>query len=93
MCEGGVLTVAGCPGCRRLQNHALTAWDRGHRMGRMESERLVVEARRSLCLEQEAHAATNAALTEALMAAEAEVQRLRAALRRLGDDPGASLAK
>lgn len=49
-------------------------------MGMAENERIRREALEALAAERRAHADTNAALTDALMAAEAEIERLRGLL-------------
>ena len=68
-----------CPGCRRLQSWARTAWNRGHTMGLESNKQQARVAMEALRKEKEAHAETNAMLTDALMKAEAEVERLKAA--------------
>jgi len=68
-----------CPGCRRLQSWAETAWSRGHKMGIESNKQQARVAMEALRQEKAAHAETNAMLTDALMKAEAEVERLKAA--------------
>lgn len=68
-----------CPGCRRLQSWARTAWNRGHQMGIESNKQQARVAMEALRKEKEAHAETNAMLTDALMKAEAEIERLKAA--------------
>lgn len=68
-----------CPGCRRLQSWARTAWNRGHQMGLESNKQQARVAMDALRKEKEAHSETNAMLTDALMKAEAEILRLKAA--------------
>ena len=77
----GLEPMPGCEGCRKLQGWARTAWQRGHRMGMLENERIAREATEALRREKADHAETNSRLTEALMSTEADNDKLRAALR------------
>ena len=67
-----------CPGCRLLREWNKTAWARGHLVGMAENARIARDAEAALAAEKQAHADTNARMTEELMAAEAEIERLKA---------------
>ncbi len=71
----------GCPMCARLQRYADTAWNRGHTMGMKANEDAARQAMDALRTEKEAHADTNARLTEDNMRLEAERDEAREALR------------
>lgn len=62
----------GCPMCARLQRYADTAWNRGHTMGMKANEDTARQAMDALRTEKEAHADTNARLTEDNMRLETE---------------------
>lgn len=65
---------------QQLQAWHKTAWQRGHQIGMAQNESVAREAARALAAERQAHADTNACLTDALMQAEAETERLRSEL-------------
>lgn len=71
----------GCPMCARLQRYADTAWNRGHTMGMKANEDTARQAMDALRAEKEAHAETNARLTEDNMRLERERDEAREALR------------
>ena len=66
--------------CKRLQTWARTAWARGHKMGMLENERIARDAGDALRREKDAHAETNARMTDSLMQAEDSAAE---AIRRL----------
>lgn len=68
----------GCAACGRLQVWARSSWARGHQMGMAENRRIAREATEALRLEREAHAETNARLTEALLSAEDKAAKWKA---------------
>ena len=72
--------AAGCDACKRLQTWARTAWARGHKMGMLENERIARDAVDALRREKDAHAETNARMTDSLMQAEDSAAE---AIRRL----------
>lgn len=74
---------AECLGCKRLRVWAESAWRRGHMMGLDENKRIAKVATEALAEEREAHAATNARLTELLLAVEEERDRLKGYLKDL----------
>ena len=70
-----------------LQQHHATAWNRGHAMGMMANRQIASEAMKAVAKD----AWGNTQLTEALMAAEAEVEALRkykAAAHLIAEDAG-----
>lgn len=81
MAEQPPVAADGCAKCQILRVYANSAWQRGFRMGRIENERIARDAQIALAREREAHADTNTRLSEALLAAEAEVERLQACAR------------
>jgi hypothetical protein len=52
---------------KHLQQHAETAWARGYQMGVESNKQIALQATAALAMEREAHAETNARMTEALI--------------------------
>lgn len=75
--DSRVSEAADCPGCKRLRTWAESAWARGRIAGQDGNASIALQVTAALAAEKEAHAATNARLTEALMAAEAQLERLQ----------------
>ncbi|MCB0251763.1 MAG: hypothetical protein KDI07_24555 [Anaerolineae bacterium] len=78
--------AAGCDACKRLQTWARTAWARGHKMGMQENERIARDAVDALLREKDAHAETNARMTDSLMQAEDSAAEAIRRLRTLLSD-------
>lgn len=74
-----------CPNCARLQWRADSAWSRGYRMGNVSNEIDVLNITERLHKEREAHADTNARLTEDNMRQEHDLAVARAELGKVAD--------